>query len=210
VQRKREFWRQYVLVTTIGFALGGSLAGGTIRAIVDSRGAQEWSPIDGLVLGGALFGWVIGSLQWLVLRNEIARAGWWIPATSAGWAASFALLAVATQISRSSGPFVVIAGAVAFATIGAVTAVLQWLVLRRPFRQAGAWVVGSGVSFIIAILAAAAVLYALSVAGWFRPEDFPYAGPWGVFGVVAGPVYGAGSGVLLLELILGQAGHAER
>jgi hypothetical protein len=193
----RAFWGQYIVVTTIGFAIGGFLAGGIIRAIDESRGAEEWSPVDGLALGGAVFGLVIGILQWLVLRTEIARAVIWIPATSAGWAASFALLAVASHVGGPSEPVTVIAGALAFATIGPVVAIMQWLVLGRPIRTAGPWVVGSGVSFVVAILVAVAVLYALSTAGWFRPEDFPSAKPWGVLGAVAGPLYGAATGAIL-------------
>jgi hypothetical protein len=34
-----------------------------------------------LVVGGA----VVGSGQWLLLRQNVRRAGWWILATAIGW-----------------------------------------------------------------------------------------------------------------------------
>lgn len=43
-----------------------------------------------LVAGGPL----MGALQWLVLRNKVGRAGWWIVASTAGW--GFIILMVRT------------------------------------------------------------------------------------------------------------------
>ncbi len=34
----------------------------------------------------AVWGAAIGTAQWLVIRRGLRSAGWWIPATSAGWA----------------------------------------------------------------------------------------------------------------------------
>ena len=39
----------------------------------------------GWVLGVGLFGTVAGVLQWLVLRRHVARAGWWVLASTVGW-----------------------------------------------------------------------------------------------------------------------------
>ncbi len=35
----------------------------------------------------SLIGGLVGFMQWLVLRRCVPRAGWWIPATAAGWMA---------------------------------------------------------------------------------------------------------------------------
>ena len=39
----------------------------------------------GWVVGASLFGTVVGVLQWLVLRPQFARAGWWVLASTVGW-----------------------------------------------------------------------------------------------------------------------------
>ena len=39
----------------------------------------------GWVIGVAVFGTVVGVLQWLVLRHEVGRAGWWVLASTVGW-----------------------------------------------------------------------------------------------------------------------------
>ena len=47
----------------------------------------------GLVAGFATFGAVLGAslgvMQWLVLRRQLSRSGWWILAGSVGGAVSF-------------------------------------------------------------------------------------------------------------------------
>ncbi len=41
----------------------------------------------GWVVGTGLFGAAAGVLQWLVLRREVPRAGWWVLASTLGWVA---------------------------------------------------------------------------------------------------------------------------
>jgi hypothetical protein len=197
----RGFWLQWVIATGVGFAVGGGLAGGLLRTVIDSRGHAEWSPIDALTLSGAIFGGVIGMAQWWVLRPHIRQAGWWIPATSAGWAISMAGLAAAVQLGRSFGATTLL-GALAFAAIGPLSATLQSLVLPRAYRQAGMWIAVGAAGFILgAVVGGAALAAATIVLDWFRPEDFPSAGPWAVMGAVAGPVYGAATGLALIRLL---------
>jgi hypothetical protein len=45
----------------------------------------------GWVAGVGLFGTVVGVLQWLVLRRQVARAGWWVLASTVGWVAGMPL-----------------------------------------------------------------------------------------------------------------------
>lgn len=37
------------------------------------------------VIFGAVFGTIMGSAQWIILRNYFHRAGWWIAGSLAGW-----------------------------------------------------------------------------------------------------------------------------
>jgi len=38
-----------------------------------------------LAVGVGAYGALAGTLQWLVLRKHVARAGWWVPANTVGW-----------------------------------------------------------------------------------------------------------------------------
>ncbi len=39
----------------------------------------------GLLVGVVAYGTLAGALQWLVLRQHVARAGWWVLASTVGW-----------------------------------------------------------------------------------------------------------------------------
>ena len=71
----------------------------------------------GLVTGAALYGTLVGVLQALVLRRQVARAGLWVLASTVGWV-------VAIPVGGMIGP-------PGWAVYGAITGtVLLWL-LRR-------------------------------------------------------------------------------
>lgn len=102
-----RFWFQWVLVTAVSWAVG--------------------------VLGGVLFGAVVGVAQWLVLRRHIPRAGWWVLASTVGW---FVALNVSGALDRVlDWTLWYISGAVGGMAVGAA----QWLVLRRRVARAGWW-----------------------------------------------------------------------
>ena len=105
------------LPTFVAFIVGGELAT-VVVGRVDSIGAA--------LVGGALAGAVIGSGQWLVLRNRLPQAIWWIPATAAGQA--IGLAAGAALVGYGTQPVeLAIQGAVTGLAIGG----LQALILRR-------------------------------------------------------------------------------
>ena len=55
--------------------------------------------------GGLLEGLVLGVAQWLVLRQHVRRAGWWIVASAVGWLiAAFVGVLSTTSIARMIGP----------------------------------------------------------------------------------------------------------
>jgi len=83
----------------------------------------SYTPV--VALGGA----VTGTLQWLVLRGQVSRAGWWVLASTVGWG-----LGMTAAIAYSwPGPmWLIVTGAV----LGAVTGgALVWL-LRQPVPEA--------------------------------------------------------------------------
>ncbi len=65
----------WVLASIVAVALVGVVVFGVGLVNVDV----------GWVVGVALFGTVVGVLQWLVLRDQVARAGWWVLASTVGW-----------------------------------------------------------------------------------------------------------------------------
>jgi hypothetical protein len=76
-------------------------------------------PIYGFV-NGAGVGTLVGTMQWVVLRRHVSRAGWWVLTSALGSGLSFALNQVVGQL-------------VGVAVTGAV---LVW-VLRLPAQGTG-------------------------------------------------------------------------
>jgi hypothetical protein len=101
-------------------------------------------------------GLVIGILQWVVLRQYLRRAGWWILASAVGWAGGWWIVfAVAPQeIGVLTEPL-----------LGAAMGTLQWLVLRRTLRQAGWWIVVSALGWTVALTGLTGQLVVGAVVG---------------------------------------------
>jgi hypothetical protein len=108
--RRADWW---ILASTAGWAVGGAVGGAVAGAVVGAVG---------LAVAGA----VIGVAQWLLLRRQVRRAGWWILASAAGWAVG---LAVADAVGEAA--VLAVIGAVSGIITGAV---LVWL-LRQPCRE---------------------------------------------------------------------------
>jgi hypothetical protein len=118
-----------------GWALAGIVAVAIVGLVVFGVGVIN---VDiGWVLGVALFGTMVGGLQWMVLRRQVARAGWWVLASTVAWFAAMAggaLAAVDAQYGRHP-----VLGWVALGVVyGAITgSVLVWM-LRQPLPTAWA------------------------------------------------------------------------
>ncbi len=152
VERSQVGWRfgiLWMLVTTVGWAIG------FVMGFALAHIGEAVEPFIGSVLGGILAyvifgaasGAVVGLVQWLVLRRQISRAGWWILASAAGLAvATGAGIVVAwlTGYSIELANFAVLGRWVAVAALGgAVIGILQWFVLRRQVSRASWWVLAS-------------------------------------------------------------------
>jgi hypothetical protein len=127
------------LPTFLGFIAGGSLAIAVVDR-VDSLGTA--------VVGGALAGLVLGSGQWLVLRNRLPHAGWWIAATSAGQALGLAVGSALVDYGTEPGELAV-QGATTGLAVGGLQAIIlrrhgaawHWWVLAMPPLWALGWIV---------------------------------------------------------------------
>lgn len=96
-------------------------------------------------LAAVLFGAAVGAAQWLLLRNRIARANWWLPITVIAWPLGLGASYVVHAVGQAAG-IAHLATAVYCTAAGAVVGVMQWLIVRR-----GRWIflnaVGWGIGF---------------------------------------------------------------
>lgn len=208
----RGFQLRWMIATTIGFVIGGAVSGSLVNAAEIRFASVTSAAIGAMALAAAeavafgLHGAALGSTQWFVLRNAIARPGVWIAANAVGWAAAGivsgilggafggALTGVGPDYGRIG---VVIAYASGIATL-LLPGFFQWLVLRRQVERAGGWVLAQSLSFLAAIAIAFPIMLAVGRAmGW----EFPSAQAWGFLGVLAGLIYGSLTGAVMARLL---------
>ena len=158
------FWLWWVLASSAGLAVAFPVAFAVLRGVI-GVGAV------GFAVAGAVIGASLGIAQWLVLRRRVSWAGWWVLASSVGFAVGIAV-SIAVRMAVGIVMAGAGAGAVAGAVIGASLGIAQWLVLRRQVSWAGWWVLASIVGFAVIEAVAFAVLrgviegMAFAVAGY--------------------------------------------
>jgi hypothetical protein len=201
--------RPWLLANFIAFAVGGTIAGGLLRALEQPYYEVMTSTLDAaliqassLSVSTAAFGAIVGTAQWLVLRRTL-RIGWWVPATCAGWGLAGVVMGFnaggsVSTIGPDAGPIdPLLAALIGFPLVVVLLGGAQWLILRRAFVGAGGWpfvnmvglLLGFSVGFVVA-----------KILPWLTPMDFPSAKALGIVGAVAGLVYGAVTWQFLAEL----------
>jgi len=175
------FWLLWLAATIVGEILY-AIPVGAVQIVLgldrldDPQRAGEitaWMLVLAAVLCGAAIGATIGLAQWLVLRREFKRMGWWVAATVAGYA-SIGLLPLIAGVFQPGWPdwaFTLIIndkmhwlarvvagwpnaswapGAMTLTLFGAALGFFQWLVLRGRVYQAGWWIALSTVGWALA------------------------------------------------------------
>jgi hypothetical protein len=141
-------------------------------------------------------GAAVGTTQWLAIREDLDHVGWWIPATTLGWALAALVAGILSGIMGGAvtgvGPdrgvlgYVVSTG-VGILAVGLLPVAFQWLVLRSQVDGAGWWMWGAGATFFLAAVAAFAVVrLGLVKIGWLRLEDFPSSKSFVLIGMLIG------------------------
>jgi hypothetical protein len=126
-QLKPAGW--WILASIIGFGIGKVL------------GDQVATSVGGLVgsaLGGAVIGLVAGALQWLVLQRKVAASGWWVVASTFGWALGWAIIRLVPDTAEVPPISAYLIGAVGAAVAGVFTGLVLVRLLRRRMALAEA------------------------------------------------------------------------
>jgi len=180
---------------TVILWLGASLAGyGLVGATFHfpsgfPPNTDEFYP--GALFVGAMQGFfsglIVGFLQWLVLRRQVARAGRWVLWTAVG-------LGVVHAFGDA------LPDAVSLPTIGLVGGLAlggaQWFMLRHIYDKAWLWPITTAVSWAVGINIGLVIIRAMGLL------DLPWtwevgATGHGIVGLAVGIVGGLATGVLL-------------
>ena len=124
-----RFWLWWVLASTVSLAVLGAVAAVVLGAVAAAAGVPfetvavtSLGPVFEAVIG-AVAGASLGIAQWLVLRRQVSRAGWWVLANTVAFAVGGAVA------GAGSGPLLV---PLALAGYGANTGGVLVLLLRQP------------------------------------------------------------------------------
>lgn len=169
-------WLSWIVLNSIGWSIGALFANMVVTTVLGG------GSFAAAVLGGGIVGLVLGSLQWLLVRQLARNSGWWVLATALGMAIGSPLGTLTmTILMQMNHPILAVPSG--SAAIAMVFGFAQSLVLRKHFNKASMWI-------IVSILAI--------VASTLSELVIP-SGPLSMY-FVDGMVFGAVTGVGLLWL----------
>jgi hypothetical protein len=174
-----RLWLWWTLATTIAGAIVGALEG------------SFYFQLTATVF---FTGLLIGPAQWLVLRQYMPKAFWWIVVSALGW--TFGLTLVSSYITLFDPliPFLVTLGiwrvfsSLVYETIVlAILGAAQFPILRRFFRKAHWWILVSALGGALKGASSSTVAYILP--GLLPPPfttALSYGAGWLGYGIVTG------------------------
>ena len=123
---------RWTVMTTIGVVVGHAV-GAALLWDADSLGGRTSSA----AVGGAVFGVLVGLMQWLVLQERMHRAGWWVPASALGLAVGWAAVEALGQGNEEQAAWVQRVGSLGTvgALSGAVTGLTMIVLIWRAARN---------------------------------------------------------------------------
>ncbi len=130
-------------------------------------------------------GFLVGVLQWLVLRRYVTSTHDWVLNVGAGWGLGFALGLLLIQALGKS----FLGAVVGYILFGVIVGLIQWPVLRREIPSVVPWVLASVVGWALGAILGPIVL-SLFVRGGTIDPLVGAAVIAGVTGLVAGAITG--------------------
>ncbi len=126
--------RAWVLPTAV--AAGIAYVLGLLPSTLSDLGASFGTILPAAVLAALLLLVSIGFAQWLTLRHHVPRAGWWILANAAAWAAGLTVPIAAVALVPDSSPTIayIAAGLVSGWVMGLVVGAITGIALVRLLR----------------------------------------------------------------------------
>jgi hypothetical protein len=146
MSNEKSFWPLWVLLTTIGYAVGMGLDQ-ALYSTTSTALSGVAAGLGSVALYGAIAGAFSGALQALLLRGRIERPLLWVLASMAGGAVGFMLGTVTSEVASNAigihldvyttGAIIqIVFGAFSGAGIG----LAQWLLIRGKIQNAAVWV----------------------------------------------------------------------
>lgn len=164
--RRRNFFRTYVLMTIVGWVVGG-IASMAIEKVINEQFIAKTTPqiqtlwhTWGTFLSLTIFALIFGTDQALVVRRYISGR-WWLLATSFGWLAFFKVSNVwqdyiktfAVSLNRDLIPEEIFILSIASTTTSILSAIWisfsQWIVLRRYTKNSWWWNFINSLAFVL-------------------------------------------------------------
>ena len=181
----RVLWLQWVLAGILGRVVSGAIVGYAYPAM-----AARLGDIAAAIAGVCLLGMAVGVAQWFVLRQRIARTGWWVLASTIGTAVGAYESVRFELLDLHVGPGIELDPLLAGAVFGGLLAVLQWLALLWRVKRGYWWILASAVAHSVSRFTANVVSMALGQLGPMLVQE-----------VVVGGGSAALTGLLLVWLL---------
>lgn len=179
------FWLAWVLASIVGFGVGALLGMHVAYGLFDRN---EFDAMLGITLG-IVMGATGGYLQWVVLREKVKRVGWWVLASTLGFAVAGGALGT-IDVNENY----VMAGILFMAVFGIAAGIMQWLVLRQQVVRAGLWVLANILGSLVGAIGVPA-------AGVISARTDNYDLSTMVFGLLFGAGLGIITGAVLVWLL---------
>jgi len=96
-----------------------------------------WEMVTSISLISIPFGGIIGIMQWLVIRKYIANSGFWFATSAIGMFIGNIVSSVIPIFYLGHQPSDLF---LAWFFFGAVSGVLQWIIMRRQINYSGLWI----------------------------------------------------------------------
>jgi len=177
-------WLAWVLVNIIGFSVAAMLCAKVAYILFDGGDFDATLAIaTGIVMGA-----IVGYLQWVVLREKITRADWWVLAGALGFAAFLVTPGVVGFNENSA-----VVGILGVIALGLVGGSLQCLILRQQVKRFGWWLVGTMTGALVGEVGFP-ILTALGATNNYDLSAI-------ILGLILGTGYGAITGATLVWLL---------